>query len=889
MTEPDRIAWLGAGNAERPDPDRHGDKAAMLSRADGIGLAVPPGFVLPIGTVAALGQRTRSGPGLSPSVAEAVTRIEDLTGTTLSGDGPPLLLAVRPSVPGGRGGGLVPAVLNIGAGRDRRDALAAIHGDRVAVDLERRLVQSFGIGALGLEGDDFEYALHDALQRAGVDAETDLTPEQLLGVADACRALIRDETGAEFPEDGRAQLGMALGAMASAWTSDRARRRRALTGQPEDVPLALIVQRVAVGLSAGNGGTGTVAFRSATTGDPGLSGRFLAQSQGEEATMGLRSPQVLTAAERTERGLTERSVEEAMPAVFDALDYAGRRLEQSTREPVAIDFALDAGAVQVLDVRRAALSPRAIVAATVDLAATGVIGRDEAVLRIDPALLDDHLHPMIDPAARRDILGVGLPASPGGVCGALVFSPDAAEAMAAEGRTAILALTETGPEDIRGMHAAGAVVTVRGGMTSHAAVVARGLGKPCVVGARDLTLDLGAGRLTAADGRGFDAGDLLTVDGSTGQILAGEVATRAPELTGAFATLMAWADGFRRLGVRANADTEADAAVARNFGAAGIGLCRTEHMFFQRGRIAAMREMILAESEDARQTALDRLLPMQRADFCALFRAVAPAPVTIRLLDPPLHEFLPHSAAEAAGLAASLGLPLARIEARAAELAEFNPMLGKRGCRIGIVYPEIYRMQARAIFLAVADVWQQDGVTVRPEIMVPLVSTHRELQIVGEAVAEVATDVGTETGFEIDYAIGVMIETPRAALRAGDIAEDAGFISLGTNNLTQMLYGLSRDDAGRFMPDYLARGVFDQDPFHALDTVGVGEIMQIGIERARATRPDISVGLCGEHGGDPRSIAFCETVGVDYVSCSPFRVPTARLAAAQAAIRARQG
>ena len=691
-----------------------------------------------------------------------------------------------------------------------------------------------------------------------------------------------------FPQCPQAQVHGAVSGLSRTWSSPRSQRRRAALGQDPETPLAVIVQEMVLGLGEGCG-AGYARFRDEANGRPSLTGRYLPDAQGEDVLLGLRTPIVLTSDERAALGLRELSLEEAAPAAFAALRKAGDRLESVIGDAVSIEFTRRGDDIYVLDVRRAKRSSRAAVQIAVDLAGTGALERDQALMCIDPVHFEEQLHPAIDPSAARDRVGAGLAASPGAASGPLVFSPEAAERVAAQNGAAVLALIETSPEDIRGMHAAKAVLTVRGGMTSHAAVVARGLGKPCIVGAKDLVLDRSGGQLTTMDGRVFSEGDVVTVDGTSGDVLAGTVPMIQPETTGAFATLLDWADDVRRLGVRANADTGQDAALAASFGAEGIGLCRTEHMFFPQGRITAMREMILAETEDERRQALSRLGPMQRGDFEQLFEAMPGRPVTVRLLDPPLHEFLPHGAAELGAMADSLGVPVETVSRRAAELAEFNPMLGKRGCRIGIAFPEIYEMQARAIFEAALASGRVTGQPVRPEIMVPLVSAVRELQVIASAIYGVAEDVRGAAGDMVEYTIGVMIETPRACLRAGDIAGCAGFLSFGTNDLTQMLYGLSRDDAGRFMPDYVAQEVFEHDPFHTLDIEGVGEIMRIAIERARRRNEDISIGLCGEHGGDPASIDFCHQVGLDYISCSPFRVPVARLAAAQAAIRAARG
>ncbi|MGM0586228.1 MAG: putative PEP-binding protein, partial [Pseudomonadota bacterium] len=683
------------------------------------------------------------------------------------------------------------------------------------------------------------------------------------------------------------QLMGAMGAMARAWESVSARLLRASRGGPETGGLALIVQEMALGLGPGRSGAGRAAFRSERTGERELTGRMLWQAQGADAYAGLRTPRLVGAKEREAAGQRDPALEEAEPGLAAELRRLGERAERAFAEAMALEFTIEDGRLWVLAAEPLRRSAQAAVRISVDLAEAGAITRQDALLRIEPRLLSELLHPTIDPDAPRDVLARGLPASPGAASGPLVFTADAADAAAARGVPAVLVRVETSPEDIRGMHSAAAVLTVRGGMTSHAAVVARGLGTPCVVGASGLQLDMETRKLTAPDGREFREGDQITIDGASGEALAGAAPTVQPEFSGAVAELMAWADAVRRLRVRANADTALDARVALAFEADGIGLCRTEHMFFEPGRITPMRRMILAESESSRREALAALLPMQRGDFINLFRVMQGLPVTIRLLDPPLHEFLPHVHDELGELAAAAGLTLPELRRRISDMQEFNPMLGKRGCRLGVTLPEIYEMQTRAIFEALAQTWA-DGPLVRPEIMIPLVSARREASLIRTNIDAVAAEVALETGRAFDYRVGVMVETPRAALRAGDLAGDMDFLSFGTNDLTQMTYGLSRDDAGRFMRDYVNAGVFPEDPFHSLDIEGVGELLLIARDRARARRSDIPLGLCGEHGGDPASIRFCEAAGFDYVSCSPFRVPIARLACAQATILQRQ-
>ncbi len=850
------VAWIGPGE-DLAAPERFGMRAAWLARAAALGLPVPPALSI--------------APGAMADPARA-RRVAELWAARMSGDP---VAALRPGTSGL--GAAAPAILGLGAAI-AGDRLAERLGARGAGDLRRRAVTAYARHVLRLDADALEALMHDRLRSLGVETEDALPAEEHHALAEAVLERVA-AAGHRIPDDPAEAIAAALSAQASALAAPRAEARLRLRGIGSDTPRGLILQAMAYGIGRGLSGSGIVQRRCEDTGRVVDRGRFLGRSFGEEALSGERAPQVMTAAERHARGLPEPALAETAPEVAAAITGMAERLEAAFGESFVLSVVVEDGEVHLLDLRPARHAPRAALALAVDLAEARATDRARALLRVDPASLTEHLHPTVAPDAPADVLATGLAASPGAASGPLVFSPDAAEASAAEGRPAILALIETGPEDIRGMHAAAGVLTVRGGMTSHAALVARGLGRPCVVGARALSLDRGATRLTAPDGRGFGDGEILTVDGTAGRVIAGPVETRPPEVSGHFARLMGWADDARRLGLRANADTAEDAAVAHRFGAGGIGLCRTEHMFFQRGRIAAMQEMILADSAEARRAALARLKPMQAGDFAALFAEMAGLPVVIRLLDPPLHEFLPHGAEEMAGVADLLGMPVERVIARARELAEFNPMLGRRGCRIGIAYPEIYEMQVEAIFEAAADAGT-GGARVRPEIMIPLVSTLREFEVVRERIDAVAAR------HAVDYQVGVMIETPRACLRAGDIARRADFLSFGTNDLTQMLYGLSRDDAGRFIADYVAEGVFAHDPFHQIDEEGVGEIIRLAIARARAADPSVTIGLCGEHGGDPSSIDFCERAGFDYVSCSPYRVPVARLAAAQARLRA---
>jgi pyruvate,orthophosphate dikinase len=629
--------------------------------------------------------------------------------------------------------------------------------------------------------------------------------------------------------------------------------------------------------------TGVAFTRNPSTGEKRLYGEFLINAQGEDVVAGIRTPQEITEVARQEAGSDKPSMEAAMPDAFKELTRIYRALEKHYRDMQDLEFTVEQGKLWMLQTRSGKRTAKAALRIAVELANEGVISRKEAVTRVDPAALDQLLHPTIDPAAERKIVATGLPASPGAAAGEIVFSADDAETLKAQGKKVILVRVETSPEDIHGMHAAEGILTTRGGMTSHAAVVARGMGKPCVSGAGALRVDYATHTMSVA-GRTFRQGDLITVDGSTGQVLAGRVAMIEPALSGEFATLIGWADAVRKLGVRANADTPNDARVAVKFGAEGIGLCRTEHMFFEANRIRAVREMILADDETQRRAALAKILPMQRDDFIELFEIMQGLPVTIRLLDPPLHEFLPHSDGEIAEVAEAMGADPRKLADRARELHEFNPMLGFRGCRLAIAYPEIAEMQARAIFEAAVAAGKRTGKPVVPEVMVPLIATKAELDLVKERIDAMAAAVAKENGAKLTYQVGTMIELPRASLMAGEIAQAAEFFSFGTNDLTQTTFGISRDDAASFLGSYTARGILEIDPFVSIDRDGVGELMRIGVERGRKTRPKLKVGICGEHGGDPASVAFCHQVGLDYVSCSPYRVPIARLAAAQAAL-----
>jgi len=816
---------------------RHGWRAKCLQRLIRIGLPVPKTVAIPCDTVRAIAA------GQVPATARLAALF-----------GPAPLVAIRPS-PANPDWGGPGTLLNIGMNADRHADLARGHGTALADALYLGFVQAYAIHVARLDPDMFSAAPSAAALAAAL-------------------AAYEAETDEPFPQDPARQLTEALRSMARAWEGTTARLLRAAKGAPGDAALGLVVQEMVQMTGPGLSGAGTIQLVEGVTGAPQVTGRFQGRNPAEKS------------AERTLFLLRDPrgpSLEETAPATFAALQDHSRACRAKLREEMQVEFALQDGVLSIIDAVRVARSARASVRIAVNLAQEGIISRDEALLRIEPRALSELLHHQVDPRGPRDRVATGIAASPGAATGRIVFTAAAAQASAARDERCILVRRETQPEDIRGMHAAVAVLTERGGATSHAAVIARGLGLPCIVGASEISLDLREGTLTLRDGRIFRAGDMITVDGTSGEVLAGAAEMLEPALDEWFTTLLHWADTVRDIGVRANADTPDDARTARMFEAEGIGLCRTEHMFFDEDRLTVMREMIFANTARDRKVALDRLLPMQRADFIALFDIMAGHPVCIRLFDPPLHEFLPHDRAGMRELAEALDRPLSEVTRRVEALTEFNPMLGMRGVRLGITVPEIYDMQARAIFEATVEASRR-GAAVVPEVMIPLVSAKREVELVKTRIDAVAAAVRTELGAAFDYRLGVMVETPRAALRAGEIAQHAAFLSFGTNDLTQMTYGLSRDDAGRFMGEYVRQQVFPEDPFHTLDIDGVGELLLIGSGRGRQMRPDLTLSVCGEHGGNPESIAFCRRAGFDYVSCSPFRVPIARLAAAHFAL-----
>ena len=879
------IARFGGGLAEggRADRNHLGGKGANLAEMASIGLPVPPGFTVPTPWCAAYYDAGATLPDdLRAGIRTGIAHIEAVTGRRFGDPADPLLVSVRSgarvSMPG-----MMDTVLNLGLNDATVEGLAATSGDpRFAWDSYRRFVAMYADVVLGLPMAAFEDALEIAKEDRGVSLDTDLAPDDWRALVAEYKALVQAELGRPFPQDVVEQLEGAVGAVFGSWQSDRAKVYRRLNDIPADWGTAVVVQAMVFGNMGDTSATGVAFTRDPSTGDRSFYGEYLINAQGEDVVAGIRTPQYLTRAARENAGASAVSMEEALPDTYAELARVFDLLERHYRDMQDIEFTVERGTLWMLQTRSGKRTARAALKIAVDMAAEGLITRDEAVLRVDAQALDQLLHPTLDPAAPRTVIARGLPASPGAASGLIVLDADTAERYATLGEAVILVRTETSPEDIHGMHAARGILTARGGMTSHAAVVARGMGRPCVSGAGTILIDLAA-RTLKLGGLTLKEGDTITIDGARGEVMQGHVATVEPTLGGDFATLMEWADAVRRMGVRTNAETPADCRTARSFGAEGIGLCRTEHMFFDARRISAVRRMILAETEAGRRRALAELLPEQRSDFAEIFRIMAGLPVTIRLLDPPLHEFLPHSDEEFAALADIAGLGVDRLKARAAELHEFNPMLGHRGCRLGVTYPEIYEMQARAIFEAALDVAATSKAPL-PEIMIPLVVTPKELELMKAVIDRTAATVFAERGRDIAYQVGTMIELPRAALQAGAIAAHAEFFSFGTNDLTQTTLGLSRDDAGRFLSHYVEHGILPRDPFVTIDVEGVGELVRIGAERGRAARPGLKLGICGEHGGDPASVAFCERIGLDYVSASPYRVPIARLAAAQAAL-----
>ena len=878
----------GAADGDASMKDLLGGKGANLAEMSALGLPVPPGFTITTEACNHFYANARAYPAnLTQQVAAGLAKVEDLTGKRFGDAANPLLVSVRSgaraSMPG-----MMDTVLNLGLNDQTVEGLAKLSGDRrFAFDSYRRFIQMYSNVVLGLDHHMFEEILDDHKDRLDVYVDTALSAEDWERVVADYKAAVLRDLGAPFPQEPNAQLWGAIAAVFNSWMNDRAKFYRRMHDIPESWGTAVSIQSMVFGNMGDGSATGVAFTRNPSTGDNLLYGEFLINAQGEDVVAGIRTPQPLTKAAREEMGDKNPSMEEALPDVFVQFREVVGKLETHYRDMQDIEFTVEQGRLYMLQTRNGKRTAKAALRIAVDLASEGVISHSEAVMRVEPASLDQLLHPTIDPASPRDVIATGLPASPGAATGKVVFTAEDAEKLGGAGEAVILVREETSPEDIRGMDAARGIVTARGGMTSHAAVVARGMGRPCVSGAGEIHIDARAGEFHAR-GKTIRAYDVITIDGSTGEVLQGAVKMVEPELSGDFNTLMVWADSVRRLRVRANAETAMDAQVARQFGAEGIGLCRTEHMFFDPTRIAAVREMILADDEAGRRAALEKILPMQRQDFIDLFKIMDGLPVTIRLLDPPLHEFLPHTEGDVAAVAEATGLDPAKLLRRAQELHEVNPMLGHRGCRLGISYPEIYEMQVRAIIEAACEVAALGLTAPIPEIMHPLVAKGEEMKFLRELTDRTARAVIAERERQIVYSVGTMIELPRAAIRAGDLAEFAEFFSFGTNDLTQTTFGISRDDSGRFLNAYIDKGIFEKDPFVSLDQEGVGDLIRIAAERGRAVRPEVKLGICGEHGGDPASIQFCERVGLDYVSCSPYRVPIARLAAAQAALGERE-
>ncbi len=876
----------GASNDDPRSRDKTvvGGKGANLAEMAGIGLPVPPGFTITTEEcVRYLAEGGDFSDSLRAEVAKALTHIERAVGKKFGDPANPLLVSVRSgarvSMPG-----MMDTVLNLGLNDVTVEGLAASSGDaRFAWDSYRRFIQMYSDVVLGLDHHLFEDALEIAKEDNGFYADVEMGEEHWRALVAEYKAIVVKGLGREFPQDVNEQLWGAIRAVFDSWDSDRAKVYRRLNDIPGDWGTAVNVQAMVFGNMGDTSATGVAFTRDPATGERAYYGEWLINAQGEDVVAGIRTPQYLTKSARERANAKPLSMEEAMPEAYGELAAVFELLEKHYREMQDIEFTVERGKLWMLQTRTGKRTAKAALRMAIDMVGEGLIDEATAIRRVDPMALDQLLHPTLDPEAVRDVLAKGLPASPGAASGAIALDADTAERRAAIGEAVILVRVETSPEDIHGMHAAKGILTARGGMTSHAAVVARGMGRPCVSGASALTIDMNSRTLKIGN-RELKEGDLITLDGASGEVMAGLVPTIEPELVGDFGTLMEWADKHRRMKVRTNAETPEDCRTARQFGAEGVGLCRTEHMFFDAGRIAAVRQMILADDSAGRRAALAKLLPEQRADFHAIFEVMAGLPVTIRLLDPPLHEFLPQGEEEFAELSETIGVGIEHLKRRAAELHEFNPMLGHRGCRLGITFPEIYEMQARAIFEAACDVAAQGGEAPVPEVMVPLVATKRELDILKTLIDRTAQEVFAEKGRTLKYHVGTMIELPRAALMAGEIAEVGEFFSFGTNDLTQTTLGVSRDDAAKFLVPYVEQGIFARDPFVSLDVEGVGQLVELASERGRKTRPDIKLGICGEHGGDPASIAFCEQVGLDYVSASPFRVPIARLAAAQAAL-----
>jgi pyruvate,orthophosphate dikinase len=876
------VFFFGDGKAEGRKEMRNllGGKGANLAEMTGIGIPVPAGFTITTEICTHYSENAGKFPkGLEAEVNKAMAKMERVMGRKYADPEKPLLVSVRSgarvSMPG-----MMDTVLNIGLNERTLQGIIRESGnERFAYDSYRRFIQMYSNVVMGVPGEIFEHLIQAAKKKRGIKNDTDLTAEDWKVLTAKFKKAVKKHAGKTFPDDPKKQLWGAISAVFASWNIPRARTYRKLNDIPEHWGTAVNVQSMVFGNMGDDCATGVAFTRDPATGEKVFFGEFLPNAQGEDVVAGIRTPQPINNVRKSDDGLV--SLEDYMPRIYKELTRIYKKLEKHYAEMQDIEFTVERDKLWMLQTRTGKRTVHAAIRIAVEMHKEKLISKEEALVRIPVDQLDQLLHPTFDPKAKKKVIGKGLAASPGAAMGKAVFTAERAEELSKEGEKAILVRIETSPEDIGGMNAAVGILTQRGGRTSHAAVVARGMGKCCVAGCDDIHIDYSS-RSFKAGATVVKEGDFISLDGTSGEVMLGKVKTVPAKPSKEFETLMKWADRTRRLKVRANADTPHDAKVAKDFGAQGIGLCRTEHMFFEGDRIMAVREMILAEDTAGRERALAKLLPMQKGDFKGIFKAMAGLPVTIRFLDPPLHEFLPHEPAQITALAKEMKVSTKKLKQKIESLKEFNPMLGHRGCRLGISFPEIYKMQTRAIIEAACELVKKK-VRVIPEIMLPLIGDPAEFSLLKADVLQVANDVMKKKGVKVKFSVGTMIEVPRGALTAGKIAEEAEFFSFGTNDLTQMAYGFSRDDSGKFLADYLEKGVFDRDPFEVLDRTGVGELVRMAVERGRATRSDLKLGICGEHGGEPNSVEFCHMIGLDYVSCSPFRVPVARLAAAQAA------
>ncbi len=878
------VYFFGEGNAEGNITMKKtlGGKGAGLAEMTNIGVPVPPGFTITSQCCLYYEKHKEYPEGLEDSINENLKKLENTMGQKFGSKENPLLVSVRSgaaiSMPG-----MMDTILNLGLNEGIVENLKNELNPRFVYDSYRRLIQMYGDVVMGVEHEDFENIIQETKDKKGVENDADLTADDWKEIGGRFKSLIKDKTGKDFPENPKDQLLGAVNAVFSSWDNKRAREYRKINNIPGDLGTAVNVQAMVFGNRGEGCATGVAFTRNPATGENTFYGEYLLDAQGEDVVAGIRTPGPISHKQKEESGSEIDAFEDVMPDVYNELEEVRKKLEEHFKDMQDLEFTVEENKLWILQTRTGKRTAMAAVKIATNMVDEGLIDQEEAIMRVSPDQVDQLLHPMIDPKADIEVIAKGLPASPGAASGAVVFTAEDAVKKAKDGKKVLLVRHVTSPEDIGGMDAAEGILTSRGGMTSHAAVVARGMGAPCIVGAEDVSIDYKKKIFTVGDVT-VKEGDPITIDGTTGRVILGDVPTIEPEISGNFEKIMKWADKVRKLGVRTNADTPNDAKKARDFGAEGIGLARTEHMFFGEDRIPAMREMILSDTAEQRKKALSKILPMQRGDFEGLFKAMDGYPVIIRLLDPPLHEFLPEDKKSIAALAENMGISVEKIEEKISGLHEANPMLGLRGCRLGILIPEITEMQARAIIEAAVNV-ANENVKVIPKIMIPLAGRKEEVAAQREVIEKVAEKVFEEKGKTVDYQVGTMIELPRAALTADKIAEVADFFSYGTNDLTQTTFGFSRDDVGKYTPDYIEKGILPADPFQTLDQEGVGQLIEIGLKRGKKTNQDLEVGICGEHGGDPASIEFCHKIGLDYVSCSPFRVPVARLAAAQAVLK----